>query len=164
MENKSVPFVDQVEEFNDVFGKLNNKVPTIPSELESKFIYDFILEELNEYKEAVEKRDIVGVLDAFCDIQYVLAAGILAFGLKNKFMDAFDEVQRSNMSKSCDSEEKAKASANFRSQVMGTPCHYEKHNGKWIVYRSSDRKAQKGLDYTPPILEPLFTKEELNNI
>ena len=159
-----VPFVDQVEEFNEIFGKLNNTVPTIPSELESKFIYDFILEELNEYKDAVDEKNIVGVLDAFCDIMYVLSAGILAFGLKDKFIEAFDEVQRSNMSKSCDTEEEAKASASFRSQVYNTLCHYEKRGDKWVVYRSVDRKVQKGLNYTPPNLRKVFTEEELKNV
>ena len=44
-----VPFVDEVETFNKTFNKPNNYEPTIPSEKEWKFVYDFILEELEEY-------------------------------------------------------------------------------------------------------------------
>jgi len=47
-----VPFVSEVETFNETFGKPNNYEPTIPEEKEWKFVYDFILEELEEYREA----------------------------------------------------------------------------------------------------------------
>ena len=42
----SVPFVDEVEIFNNTFGKPNNYEPNIPSKKEWQFVYDFILEEL----------------------------------------------------------------------------------------------------------------------
>jgi len=45
-------YIEQVEHFNEVFGKLNNKVPTIVNRKEAQFIYDFIKEELDEYREA----------------------------------------------------------------------------------------------------------------
>ena len=67
----NVPFVNEVEEFNETFGKPNNYEPTIPEKKEWMFVYDFIQEELAEYKEACEKGDIVEVLDALCDITYV---------------------------------------------------------------------------------------------
>mgnify|MGYP003127505549 CR=1 FL=1 len=62
--NGLVPFVDEVERFNKTFNKPNNYVPTIPNKKEWQFVYDFILEELEEYKEACERGDIVEVLDA----------------------------------------------------------------------------------------------------
>jgi len=66
-----VPFIDEVQEFNDTFGKPNNYEPMIGDKKEWMFVYDFIQEELAEYKEACEKGDIVGILDALCDITYV---------------------------------------------------------------------------------------------
>ena len=97
-----VPFVDEVETFNATFGKPNNYEPTIPKEKEWKFVYDFILEELEEYREACERGDIVEVLDALCDIAYVsLGNGTMLHGLKNKIWPAYQEVQASNMSKAC---------------------------------------------------------------
>ena len=52
-----VPFVDEVQEFNETFGKPNNYTPIIPEKKEWQFVYNFILEELEEYKEACEKGD-----------------------------------------------------------------------------------------------------------
>ena len=40
----TVPFVNEVEEFNETMGKPNNYEPTIPSKKEWQFVYDFILE------------------------------------------------------------------------------------------------------------------------
>ena len=42
----TVPFVNEVEEFNATMGKPNNYKPTIPSKKEWMFVYDFIMEEL----------------------------------------------------------------------------------------------------------------------
>jgi hypothetical protein len=41
-----VPFVSEVEEFNAIMGKPNNYNPVIPAEKEWMFVYNFILEEL----------------------------------------------------------------------------------------------------------------------
>ena len=157
-----VPFVDEVQEFNDTFGKPNNFEPTIGEKKEWKFVYDFILEELEEYKEACEKGDIVGILDALCDITYVsLGNGTLLHGLKGKIWKAYAEVQASNMSKSCKTESEAKATVAKRSEEKGHPCHYEKVGDRYIVYRSSDRKVMKSINYFAPNLKQFFTDEEL---
>ena len=49
-----VPFVSEVETFNNTFGKPNNYEPTLPGEKEWRFVYDFIQEELEEYREACD--------------------------------------------------------------------------------------------------------------
>ena len=157
-----VPFVDEVQEFNDTFGKPNNYEPMIGEKKEWKFVYDFILEELEEYKEACEKGDIVGILDALCDITYVsLGNGTLLHGLKGKIWKAYQEVQASNMSKSCETESEAKATVAKRSEEKGHPCHYEKIGDRYVVYRSSDRKVMKSINYFAPDLKQFFTNEEL---
>ena len=38
----NVPFVDEVQEFNQTFGKPNNYTPSIPEKKEWMFVYDFI--------------------------------------------------------------------------------------------------------------------------
>jgi predicted HAD superfamily Cof-like phosphohydrolase len=163
VEKDRLYFVSEVEEFNQLFGKLNNKIPTIPEKMERDFIYNFIQEELDEYKHAAEDGDIIEVLDAFCDIMYVLSAGIMAFGLKDKFLAAYNEVQQSNLSKSCATEEEADATAKFRTAASQRPCHFEKRGDKFVVYRSEDRKVQKSLSYFAPNLKQFFTEEELKN-
>jgi predicted HAD superfamily Cof-like phosphohydrolase len=156
-------FITEVETFNRIFGKLNNYTPTIPEKMERDFIYNFIQEELDEYKVAADDGDIIGVMDAFCDIMYVLSAGIMAYGLKDKFLAAYNEVQQSNLSKSCATEEEADATAKFRAAASQRPCHFEKRGDKYVVYRSEDRKVQKSLSYFAPNLKQFFTEDELKN-
>jgi len=163
-ETEYVPFVDEVETFNATFGKPNNYEPTIPSKVEWQFVYDFILEELEEYREACENGNIVEVLDALCDITYVsLGNGVMLHSLKDKIWGAYQEVQASNMSKACSSEEEAILTVSKRSEEQGEACHYEKiAEGRYIVYRTRDRKVMKSINYFRPDLTKFFTEEELN--
>ena len=157
MKNNNVPFVDEVELFNATFGKPNNYPPVIPERKEWEFVYNFILEELQEYKEACEKGDIVEVLDALCDITYVsLGNGVMLHGLKDKFNDAYAEVQASNMSKACKTEEEAVETVKVRSEQQGEDCHYEKVGDFYIVYRTRDRKVMKSVNYFKPDLKKFF--------
>ena len=160
---KDVPFVDEVEEFNVLMNKPNNYEPTIPAKKEWEFVYNFILEELEEYREACERGDIVEVLDALCDITYVsLGNGAMLHGLKDKIWPAYQEVQASNLSKACSSEKEAQATVEQRSKEQGEACHFEKVDNKYIVYRSRDRKVMKNINYFKPNLKQFFTKQELN--
>jgi len=154
-----VPFVSEVEEFNAVMGKPNNYTPVIPDEKEWMFVYNFILEELEEYKHACETGDIVEVLDALCDITYVsLGNGAMLHGLKDKVWPAYQEVQASNLSKACTSEEEAQETVRVRSTEQEEPCHYEKVGGYYIVYRTRDRKVMKNVNYFRPNLTQFLNK------
>jgi hypothetical protein len=156
-----VPFVSEVEEFNAIMGKPNNYNPVIPDEKEWMFVYNFILEELEEYKHACETGNITEVLDALCDITYVsLGNGAMLHGLKDKVWPAYQEVQASNLSKACTSEEEAQETVRVRSAEQKEPCHYEKVGEYYIVYRSSDRKVMKNINYFRPDLSKFLT----NNI
>ena len=159
----SVPFVDEVETFNDTFGKPNNYEPTIPEKKEWQFVYDFIQEELEEYREACENGDIVEVLDALCDIAYVsLGNGTMLHGLKDKIWPAYQEVQGSNLSKACKTEEEAIQTVSKRSKEQGEACHFEKvAEGRYIVYRTRDKKVMKSINYYRPDLSQFFTDDEI---
>jgi hypothetical protein len=158
-----VPFVSEVETFNETFGKPNNYEPTIPEKKEWQFVYDFIQEELEEYREACERGDIVEVLDALCDIAYVsLGNGTMLHGLKSKIWPAYLEVQASNMSKACTSEEEAILTVSKRAEEQGEACHFEKiEEGRYIVYRTRDRKVMKSINYFRPDLKQFFTDKEI---
>ena len=157
-----VPFVDEVQEFNGTFGKPNNYEPIIGDKKEWQFVYDFILEELEEYKEACEKGDIIGILDALCDITYVsLGNGTMLHGLKGKIWKAYQEVQASNMSKSCATEEEAKETVRVRIIEKKHKCHYEQVGDRYVVYRTRDHKVMKSINYFKPNLKQFFTDEEL---
>ena len=160
-EGKYVPFVSEVEEFNALMNKPNNYEPTIPKEKgEWMFVYNFILEELEEYKQACENGDIVEVLDALCDITYVsLGNGAMLHGLKDKVWEAYQEVQASNLSKACKTEEEAQKTVEVRSAEQGEKCHYEKVDNKFIVYRTRDRKVMKNINYFRPDLLQFFKED-----
>lgn len=158
----SVPFIDEVEEFNAVMGKPNNYEPTVPERKEWEFVYNFILEELEEYREACERGDIVEVLDALCDITYVATGnGTMLHGLKDKIWPAYQEVQASNLSKACQTEEDAQATVIQRSSEQGEACHYEKVGDYYVVYRTRDRKVMKNVNYFRPNLRQFFTDKEI---
>jgi len=161
----SVDFVNEVEEFNRTFGKPNNYVPTIPEKKETDFVYDFCIEEITEYQEACKNGDIVEILDAICDIAYVtLGNATMLHGLKDKIWPAYQEVQASNMSKSCKTEEEAIQTVSQRSKEQNSPCHYEKVGDYYVVYRTRDRKVMKSINYFRPDLKQFFTEEELKNV
>jgi len=153
-----VPFVSEVEEFNATMGKPNNYEPNIPeNKAEWMFVYDFILEELEEYKDACEAGDIVEGLDALCDIAYVsIGNGAMLHGLKDKLWDAYQEVQASNMSKACVDEEEAQETVERRSKEQNAACHFEKVGDDYVVYRTSDRKVMKNINYFRPNLKQFF--------
>jgi predicted HAD superfamily Cof-like phosphohydrolase len=160
-----VQFVNEVEIFNATFGKPNNYVPTIPEKKETDFVYDFCIEEITEYQEACKNGDIVEILDAICDIAYVtLGNATMLHGLKDKIWPAYQEVQASNMSKSCKTEEEAAQTVTQRAKEQGEECHSEKVGNYYVVYRTRDRKVMKSINYFRPNLKQFFTKEELENV
>jgi len=77
-------------------------------------------------------------------------------GLKDKFENAYAEVQASNMSKACKTEEEAIETVKVRSEQQGEECHYEKVGDYYIVYRSRDRKVMKNINYFKPNLKKFF--------
>jgi hypothetical protein len=84
----------------------------------------------------------------------------MVFGLKDKLVPAYVEVQASNMSKSCATEEEAKATVEERSKEHGE-CYYRQVGDRYVVYRKSDDKVMKSINYFAPNLEQFFTEEEI---
>jgi len=163
--NTQIPFISEVEEFNEVMGKSwqNRTTPTIDPK-DAQFVIDFIAEELDELKEAVAENDIVGVFDALLDITYVgLGNGALVFGLKDKIIPGYAEVQASNMSKICNTLEEAEETVRVRSEQQGEPCHYVSVRDKYVVMRTRDNKIMKSINYFSPNLTQFFTQEEIQN-
>lgn len=148
--------LNQVAEFHKTFKHPILANPTIPDENRCKLRVALIAEELKELEVAILDKDIVEVADALCDLQYVLSGAILEFGFGEKFKALFDEVQRSNMSKACLTEEEAIETVEFYKQKDGTECYYKQEDGKWLVYRKQDNKTIKSINYSPADLEQFF--------
>ncbi len=149
--------LSQVAEFHHTFKHPVLPSPEIPSKNRCDLRVNLIQEELDELREAIENNDIVEIADALCDIQYVLSGAILEFGLGEKFKDLFEEVQRSNMSKACESVEIAELTKTHY-EKKGVPCYYKEIDGKFLVFRTEDNKTLKSIAYSPADLISILDK------
>ncbi|MGE4313659.1 MAG: hypothetical protein AB7E85_05240 [Pseudobdellovibrionaceae bacterium] len=91
--------LERVQEFHDTYGLPVLNRPDITDEMTNALRINLLAEELDELKEALANNDIVEVLDALTDLQYVLDGAYLSFGLQGYKEIAFHEVHSSNMSK-----------------------------------------------------------------
>jgi predicted HAD superfamily Cof-like phosphohydrolase len=141
--------LNQVAQFHQTFGAPILAEPTIPSKERCGLRVSLLAEELDELKEAIAANDLVEIADALCDLQYVLSGAVLEFGLGEKFVDLFNEVQRSNMSKACQSLEEAEYTVKFYQDKDGTEAEIKEEHGVWKVFRKSDNKVLKSINYSP---------------
>ena len=148
--------LNQVADFHRTFKAPILENPQIPEPKRAKLRYDLLTEELSEFWEAVEQNDLVGVADALCDLQYVLSGAVLEFGLGEKFVALFNEVQRSNMSKACLTEAEAQATVQYYFEKDGTEAFYELSGDKYLVFRKADHKVLKSINYSPADLEEIL--------
>lgn len=159
-------FINDIHKFNVAFHKPESDVPVIPENYQ--FILDTIQEEKDELAQAFTEKNIVEVADALADLLYFVGNGILATGLADRFDKIWQEVQASNMSKVCHSEEEAKESVKYMQELKGVAYYYKKWQDDegedyWIVYRVSDDKAGKCCNWFHPNLKQFFTEEEIKN-
>lgn len=148
--------LNDVAKFHTTFQHPVLPEPIIPSEARCKLRVSLLQEELNELQEAIDNQDLVEVADALCDIQYVLAGAILEFGLGEKFKTLFDEVQRSNMSKTCKSKEEAEATMAHYKATKGVDSYMKQVGDVWLVYRKGDDKTLKSVAYSPADLKKIL--------
>lgn len=150
--------LNDVRKFHETFDLPVLEEPTIPDEKRCALRINLIEEELSELKEAIASNDLVEVADAFCDLQYVLSGAILEFGLAEKFKTLFDEVQRSNMSKTCKTEDAAQKTQQHYQEKDGTVSEIVARNDEYIVYRKNDGKVLKSINYSQADLNQFLEK------
>lgn len=87
-----------VSEFHRAFGLPVATMPTtsIPADLRQLRV-DLLVEEVREFADATEAKDIVGIADALADILYVTYGAAITYGVD--LDQVVREVHRSNMSK-----------------------------------------------------------------
>ena len=158
----SFPHFEEPSPLNDValfhhtFNMPVLDSPTIPEEGRCSLRVILLQEELDELKEAIQKRDIVCIADALADLQYVLSGAILEFGLASKFKHLFEEVQRSNMSKVCPDYTTASETLEYYAAKDGTKGYIKESESGYLVYRESDHKVLKSTKYSPADLESIL--------
>ena len=118
---------EKVKNFMETFGQDVKNKPSFSTDKINKLRYDLIKEELDEFKVALDSKDILEVADALTDILYVTYGAGHAFGID--LDKCFQEVQNSNMSKL---NENGKPIYNEDGKVMKGP-KYFKPNFKKII-------------------------------
>ncbi len=88
---------EKVGLFMKTFGQEVKVKASFSSDKINKLRVDLIEEELEELKEAINKKDLQETIDALTDILYVTYGAGHAFGVN--LDKCFEEVQNSNMSK-----------------------------------------------------------------
>ena len=147
--------LNQVAEFHKTFNAPILDQPKIPSADRCNLRISLLQEELNELKDAIADNDLVEIADALCDLQYVLSGAVLEFGLGEKFVTLFDEVQRSNMSKACATQQEADETIAFYKE-KGEDAYSQISGDKINVHRVSDQKVLKNKYYSPADLKAII--------
>jgi len=119
---------DSVKKFMQTFGQEVKEKAEFPNNKISNLRYNLIVEELQEFKVALEKKDIKEVADALTDILYVTYGAGHAFGIN--LDKCFQEVQNSNMSKlGAD----GKPIYNENGKVMKGPNYFKPNLNKFVA-------------------------------
>ena len=118
---------ESVKIFMQKFGQEVKNKAEFPDEKIVQLRLNLIKEELDEFKEAVEKKDIKEVADALTDILYVTYGAGHAFGID--LDSCFKEVQSSNMSKL---DSNGKPIYNDNGKVMKGPNYFKPNLTKFL--------------------------------
>ncbi len=117
----------KVKNFMETFGQEVKSKPSFSSDKINILRYNLIKEELDEFKQALDNKDLLEVADALTDILYVTYGAGHAFGIN---LDAcFEEVQNSNMSKLGNDK---KPIYNDQGKVMKGPNYFKPDLSKFI--------------------------------
>ena len=118
---------EKVGTFMKTFGQEVKLKPSLSSDKINSLRLDLIKEELDELKDAIDKKDLVEVADALTDILYVTYGAGHAFGIN--LDECFEEVQSSNMSKL---DNNGKPIYNDKGKVMKGPNYFKPDLSKFV--------------------------------
>ena len=119
---------EKVRLFMTTFGQEVKNKASLSSENINNLRINLIEEELNEFKEAVKKKDLKEAADALTDILYVTYGAGHAFGIN--LDKCFEEVQKSNMSKLGND---GKPIYNEHGKVMKGPNYFKPNLNKFLT-------------------------------
>ena len=120
---------ESVKKFMETFDQEIKEKASFPNDKIISLRYELIKEELEEFKDAIDKKDIKEVADALTDILYVTYGAGHAFGIN--LDKCFEEVQNSNMSKLGLN---GKPIYNDKGKVMKGPSYFKPDLTKFIAW------------------------------
>ena len=145
----------KVKEFNKAFG-IEQYESVNKNIFDNKKLIDYrlnlILEEVQELKDAIKNKDLTETVDALTDILYVTYGAFTAIGVDAD--QAFDIVQKSNMSKICNTEKEAYDTVQWyhehENQRYDSPEYKLSENEEnYIVFNKNTNKILKNIYYIP---------------
>tara|TARA_B100001559_G_C15921139_1_gene358715 strand:- start:120 stop:491 length:372 start_codon:yes stop_codon:yes gene_type:complete len=119
---------ESVKKFMETFDQEIKEKASFPNDKIISLRYELIKEELEEFKDAIDKKDIKEIADALTDILYVTYGAGHAFGIN--LDKCFEEVQNSNMSKLGLN---GKPIYNDKGKVMKGPSYFKPDLSKFIA-------------------------------
>ena len=119
---------ESVKKFMETFGQEIKEKASFPNDKITSLRYELIKEEMDEFKEAIDKKDIKEVADSLTDILYVTYRAGHAFGID--LDKCFKEVQNSNMSKLG---KDGKPIYNENGKVMKGPNYFKPNLSKFVA-------------------------------
>ena len=111
----------------ETFGQEVKNKPSFSTERINDLRYNLIKEELEEFRLAIDRKDLLEAADALTDILYVTYGSGHAFGID--LDKCFEEVQNSNMSKLG---KDGKPIYNESGKVMKGPNYFKPNLSKFI--------------------------------
>lgn len=132
-DDEPVDALQLVAEFHRTFSQPIHDSPHITDPALNELRINLIDEELDELVAALAAQDVVAVLDALGDLEYVMAGCWLSLGFHKMRNEALREIHRSNLSKLGDD---------------GKP-----------VYRA-DGKVTKSANFQPPDLKSIVERNK----
>ena len=117
----------KVKNFMETFGQEVKSSPSFSTTKINELRYNLIKEELDEFRQALDSKDLLEVADALTDILYVTYGAGHAFGIN--LDSCFEEVQNSNMSKLG---EDGKPIYNDQGKILKGPNYFKPDLSKFI--------------------------------
>ena len=119
----------KVKNFMETFGQEVKSSPSFSTTKINELRYNLIKEELDEFRQALDSKDLLEVADALTDILYVTYGAGHAFGIN--LDSCFEEVQNSNMSKLG---EDGKPIYNDQGKILKGPNYFKPDLSKFIKW------------------------------
>lgn len=101
-----IDYVGMLKEFHKKYGQTINNCPVMLSLSDETLRRKLIAEEINELADAMNANNLVDIADALADVLYVVFGTAVTYGLP--IDEIFEEVHRSNMTKSTQKNEYGK--------------------------------------------------------
>ena len=165
---KRPTLINRVANWSRIGGLPKMNQPGFPEAMVQGSHYEQIVEELEEFRTAINRdtQDIVEIADALGDLVWVALRMTMVHGLDINYV--MTKVYESNMSKFCNSKEEAEATVTAylngehpNKQGEKIKCYFqEMDNGRYyVIKREADHKVMKSINYVEPDFSELLGEE-----